>query len=110
VSCPTGRAAGGGAAHGGGAGPGDRAQGAGSRPDTFVVVDLVERQQSELVSSFDLRTDAAGRGVQRFLVPGDSPPGDLLLIATSRDRSETAMVVLTVLPSSNCAPDQQPRC
>ncbi|HEV8115670.1 MAG TPA: GerMN domain-containing protein [Acidimicrobiales bacterium] len=80
------------------------------RPGTDVVVDLRGQQSNDIFDLFVLRTDGAGVGRQRFLVPGQVPPGDYVLIATSEDRKETASARVVIQRSSACAPDQQPTC
>lgn len=79
-------------------------------PDVSVVVELVRREPYEPVFEFQVRTDGAGNAEQRFLVPGLTEPGSYSLVATSEDRTDTVAAEVTVLPSSNCPPEQQPTC
>lgn len=82
----------------------------GFAPEVFVVVELVRVDPYGPVLGFQVRTDKAGDARQRFLVPGDAPPGAYQVVATSEDRSDTASSPVTVLASSNCPPEQQPTC
>jgi hypothetical protein len=79
-------------------------------PDVFVVVELMRRDPYGPVLGMQVRTNGAGYAQQRFLVPGNAPPGSYSLVATSEDRTDTASAEVTVLPSSNCPPEQQPTC
>lgn len=79
-------------------------------PEVFVVVELVRHEPYGPVFGFQVSTNGAGYAQQRFLVPGDTPPGSYSLVATSEDRTDTASVDVTVLASSNCPPEQQPAC
>ncbi len=79
-------------------------------PEVSVVVELVRAEPYGPVFTFQVRTNSAGFAQQRFLVPGATPPGDYQLVATSEDRTDTASFPVTVLPSSNCPPEQQPEC
>ncbi|MBW3547828.1 MAG: GerMN domain-containing protein [Actinobacteria bacterium] len=78
--------------------------------EVSVVVELVREEPYGAVFTFQVRTDSAGHAQQRFLVPGATPPGGYQVVATSEDRTDTASFPVTVLPSSNCPPDQQPEC
>ena len=79
-------------------------------PEVSVVVELLPVEANGPVFTFQVRTNSAGYAQQRFLVPGATPPGDYQLVATSQDRTDTASIPVTVLPSSNCPPEQQPEC
>ncbi|HEV2768227.1 MAG TPA: GerMN domain-containing protein [Acidimicrobiales bacterium] len=82
----------------------------GFAPEVSVVVELVRVDPYGPVLGFQVRTDRAGYARERFLVPGDAPPGAYQLVATSEDGSDTASSPLTVLASSNCPAEQQPTC
>ncbi len=82
----------------------------GFAPEVSVVIELVRVDPYGPVLGFQVRTDKAGDARQRFLVPGDAPPGAYQVVATSEDRSDTASSPVTVLASSSCPPQQQPTC